>query len=156
MSTEENIAAFRRLIEVGFTQGDLSVVDELVSPACIEHQRGNMPGIEGTKATITTLRRWFSDFELTVVKVAADGDTVWSLNRARGVNTGSVMGFPPTGKSFETDVMDVARFEGGKIVEHWGVPDQLGLLIQLGLMPRPQPVGGGGRPDSPLTPVRYS
>jgi predicted ester cyclase len=141
MSAEENIAAFRKLIDVGFTKGDLSVVDELVSPACIEHQRGSKPGIEGTKATITTLRTWFSDFELTVVKVAADGDTVWSLNRARGVNTGSVMGFPPTGKSFETDVMDVARFEGGKIVEHWGVPDQLGLLIQLGLMQRPQPVG---------------
>jgi predicted ester cyclase len=51
------------------------------------------------------------------------------------------MGFPPTGKSFETDVMDVARFEDGKIVEHWGVPDQLGLLMQLGLMKRPQSVG---------------
>jgi predicted ester cyclase len=141
MSTESNISAFRKLIEVGFTQGDLSVVDELVSPAAIEHQRGNKPGIEGTKATITTLHTWFSDFELTIVKLAADGDTVWSLNRARGVNTGSVMGFPPTGKSFETDVMDVARFEDGKLVEHWGVPDQLGLLIQLGLAPRPQPVG---------------
>ncbi len=138
MSTEDNIAAFRKLIEVGFTQGDLSVVDELGSPASIEHQRGNKPGIEGTKATITTLHTWFSDFELTIVKLAADGDTVWSLNRARGVNTGSVMGFPPTGKSFEIDVMDVVRFEDGKMVEHWGVPDQLGLLIQLGLMQRPQ------------------
>ena len=96
---------------------------------------------EGVKATITILHEWFSDFELTIVKIAADGDTVWSLNRARGVNTGSVMGFPPTGKSFEIDMFDVARFEDGKIVEHWGVPDQLGLLIQLGLMQRPQPVG---------------
>ena len=50
------------------------------------------------------------------------------------------MGFPPTGKSFEIDVMDVVRFEDGKIVEHWGVPDQLGMLIHLGLMQRPQPV----------------
>jgi predicted ester cyclase len=141
MSTEDNVAAFRKLIEVGFTQGDLSVVDELGSPAGIEHQRGSKPGIEGTKATITTLHTWFSDFELTIVKLAADGDTVWSLNRARGVNTGSVMGFPATGKSFEIDVMDVVRFEDGKMVEHWGVPDQLGLLIQLGLMQRPQPVG---------------
>ena len=141
MSTEANVAAFRKLIEVGFAQGDLGVVDELVSPDAIEHQRGSKPGIEGTKATITTLRRWFSDFELTVVKLTAEGDTVWSLNRARGVNTGSVMGFPPTGKSFEIDVMDVVRFEDGKIVEHWGVPDQLGMLIHLGLMQRPQPVG---------------
>lgn len=141
MSTEENIASFRKLIEVGFTQGDLSVVEELVSPAEIENQRGSKPGIEGTKATIVTLHKWFSDFELTIVKLAADGDTVWSLNCARGVNTGSVMGFPPTGKSIEVDVMDVARFEGGKIVEHWGVPDQLGMLMQLGLVQRPHPVG---------------
>lgn len=33
MSTEDNIAAFRKLIEVGFTQDDFSVVEELVSPA---------------------------------------------------------------------------------------------------------------------------
>jgi predicted ester cyclase len=138
MSTEENIAAFRKLIDVGFTKGDLSVVDELGSPAGIEHQRGNKPGIEGTKATITTLHTWFSDFELTIVKLAADGDTVWSLNRARGVNTGSIMDFPPTGKSFEIDIMDVVRFEDGKMVEHWGVPDQLGMLMQLGLVQRPQ------------------
>ena len=143
MSPEDNIAAFRKLIEVGFSGGNLDVVEELVSPDALEHQRGSKPGIDGTKATIATLHRWFSDFELTIVKLTAEGDTVWSLNRARGVNTGSVMGFPPTGKSFEIDVMDVARFEDGRIVEHWGVPDQLGLLIQLGLMPRPQPVGVG-------------
>jgi predicted ester cyclase len=143
VSTEDNIAVFRKLIEVGFSAGNLDVVEELVSPDAVEHQRGSKAGIEGTKGTIATLHRWFSDFELTIVKLTAEGDTVWSLNRARGVNTGSVMGFPPTGKSFEIDVVDVARFEDGKIVEHWGVPDQLGLLIQLGLMPRPQPVGVG-------------
>lgn len=41
------------------------------------------------------------------------------------MNTGSIFGFPPTGKSIEIDVMDVVRFEDGKMVEHWGVPDQL-------------------------------
>jgi predicted ester cyclase len=42
-----------------------------------------------------------------------------------------------------TDVFDVCRFEDGKIVEHWGVPDQLGMMMQLGLIPppaRPVPV----------------
>jgi predicted ester cyclase len=141
MSTESNVASFRRLIEVGFTQGDLSVVDELVATDAIEHQRGNRPGVEGTKAVITTLRSWFSEFDLSIVRIAADGDTVWALNRARGVNTGSIMGFPPTGKSIEVDVFDVARFENGRMVEHWGVPDQLGMLMQLGLIQRPRPVG---------------
>jgi hypothetical protein len=27
----------------------------------------------------------------------------------------------------------------GKIVEHWGVLDQVGLLLQLNLMPRREP-----------------
>ena len=82
MSTESNIAAFRKLIEVGFTNGDLTVADELFSPDALEHQRGSKPGIDGVKATITILHEWFSDFQLTIVKIAADGDTVWSLNRA--------------------------------------------------------------------------
>ena len=141
MSVEDNVGAFRKLIDVGFTQGDLTVVDELVSPGALEHQRGNRPGVDGTKATIAALHKWFSNFELTIVRLAAEGDTVWALNRARGVNTGSIMGFPPTGKSIEIDVFDVARFEDGKLVEHWGVPDQMGMLMQLGLVQRPQPAG---------------
>jgi predicted SnoaL-like aldol condensation-catalyzing enzyme len=32
------------------------------------------------------------------------------------------------------DVIDIVRFQDGKIVEHWGVPDQLGVLLQLGLL----------------------
>ncbi len=58
-------------------------------------------------------------------------------NRATGVNTGSVMGHPPTGRPFEITVFDVVRFRDGLIVDHWGVPDQLGLLMQLGHVGRP-------------------
>ena len=143
MSTEQNLAAFRRLIEVGFTGGDLSVVPELVADDCIEHQRGSKPGVAGAEETIRTLHRWFSHFELVIQDIVAEGDMVWARNRARGVNTGSVMGHPPTGKPMEIDVIDIARMESGKIVEHWGVPDQLGLLMQLDLLPRPAPSPAG-------------
>ena len=37
------------------------------------------------------------------------------------------------------DVIDIARFEDGKMVEHWGVPDRLGGMMQLGLVPGPPP-----------------
>ena len=137
MSTEQDVATFRQLIERGFNQGDLSVVDEIVSPDCVEHQRGLKPGIEGVKDTILTLRRWFSDFHLVIEDIAVDGGKIWARNLGRGVNTGSVMGHPPTGKAITVDVFDVCRFENGKMVEHWGVPDQLGLLLQLGVLPKP-------------------
>lgn len=140
MATAENVAQMRKLLEVGFAQADLSVVEDVMAPEFVEHQRGLKPGLEGVKETIRTLHTWFSDFELTIEELTYDEDTVWTRNRARGVNTGSIMGHPPTGKPIEIDVIDIARFEHGKIVEHWGVPDQLGMLLQPGLLPRREPV----------------
>jgi predicted ester cyclase len=139
MSDEDNAARFRRLIEVGFSGGDTMIVDELVAPGCIEHQRGNPGGAEGVKEIIRTLHRWMSGFSLTVEDLVADGDMVWARNRARGVNTGSVMAHGPTGRPVELDVIDIVRFEDGKVVEHWGIADQLGMMLQLGLVPGRSP-----------------
>lgn len=74
-------------------------------------------------------------FELAVEDLVVSGDTVWTRNRGRGVNTGPVMGHPATGRTVEVDVFDVMRFADGRVVEHWGVADQLGLLLQLGMVP---------------------
>lgn len=132
-----NEAIYRRLIEEGFNQGNLAVVDELVSPLAHEHQRGSRDGIEGTKGTINYLRAAFPDFKITIDEVVASGDKVWARQRGGGTNLGSFAGHPPTGINAYTDVIDVVRIEGGKIVEHWGVPDQLGMMMQLGLIPQP-------------------
>jgi predicted ester cyclase len=135
----------RRLIEVGFGQGDLSVLDELMADDIVEHQRGNRPGREGAKEVARTLHRWMSEFSLTVEDVAVAGDIVWTRNRARGINTGSVMGNPPTGRAVEIDVIDILRFEDGIAVEHWGIADQLGMMQQVGAMP-----GGPRRAEVPI------
>lgn len=60
------------------------------------------------------------------------GDTVWTRNVATGRNDGTFMSHPPTGRTFRIHVFDVIRVRGGRIVEHWGVPDRLGVLFQLG------------------------
>lgn len=132
----------RRLIEVGMGQGDLSVFDELVAVDCVEHQRGNRDGRDGAREVATTLHRWMSDFSLTVEDLAISGTTVWTRNRARGINTGSVMGNPPSGKPVEVDVIDILRFEDGILVEHWGIADQVGLMLQVGAMPARRPPTG--------------
>jgi predicted ester cyclase len=43
------------------------------------------------------------------------------------------MGHAPTGRTMRIDVIDVVRVRDGRITEHWGVPDRLGVLRQLGL-----------------------
>jgi predicted ester cyclase len=135
MAVETNVERMRRLIEVGLGQGDLGVVAELIAPDCIEHQRGNRPGRDGVAEVAGTLHRWFTDFSLTVDDAVASDDLVWTRNRARGLNTGPVLGHPPTGKAVEVDVIDICRFRDGLVVEHWGIADQLGLLLQVGAMP---------------------
>jgi predicted ester cyclase len=47
------------------------------------------------------------------------------------------MGHQPTGKRMRTPVFDVLRIVDGRMVEHWGVPDRLGALFQLGLAEPP-------------------
>jgi predicted ester cyclase len=121
-----------RLIEEGFNKGDLSVVDDIVSADCKEHQRGNDDGAEGTKEVITTLRTWFPDFRMHTEDVVASEDRVWARSKATGTNLGPVMRIPPSGKKISVDVIDIVRVRNGKIVEHWGVPDQLGMMIQIG------------------------
>ena len=61
-----------------------------------------------------------------------------------GVNSGSIMGNSPSGKAVEVEVMDIGRFKDGQLVEHWGIADQLGLMLQIGLPGRrqePTPAG---------------
>ena len=132
----------RRLIDEGFTQGNLQVCDELVAEHVEEHQDfgpSHTDGPDGVKAVIRSLRAAYSDFRLEVADLVVDGDMVWARNVGSGTNDGPFMGHPPTGRSMRIEVFDVVRVRDGKIVEHWGVPDRLGALFQLGLARPPAP-----------------
>ena len=42
----------------------------------------------------------------------------------------------PTGKAVVLLKMDIFRFVNGRCVEHWDSADRLGLLQQLGMVPK--------------------
>jgi predicted ester cyclase len=135
----DNETLFRRLIHEVFSEGRLEAADEIVAVDAIEHQASGMGnGPDGVKRVATTLRRAFPDFTLEIQDIVATHDTVWARLRGGGTNLGSFFGHPPTGRTAFVDVFDVGRFADGKLVEHWGVPDTLGMLVQLGLVPAPQ------------------
>ncbi len=107
----------RTLIEEGFNEGNLEVVDAITSPGLVEHQNfgpNHAPGAEGVRAVVESLRRAFPDFRLTIEDLVADGDTVWLRMVATGTNSGSFMGHAPTGRPIRIDVFDVIRVEDGK------------------------------------------
>jgi predicted ester cyclase len=137
METKEQL--FRILIEEGFSKGDLTVFDNHSSPDFIEHQYGFIPpNIEGVKKAINSLHKAFPDFSLTVEDLIIDNDKVWGRMTARGTHKNQFGPLPPTGKKFEITVIDIMRFKDGKLIEHWGVPDRLALMEQLGMKPPPK------------------
>jgi predicted ester cyclase len=137
MSIEQNKEVFRRVVEEGFSNGNLDALDECFPPTFTEHQFDLPPTLAGLKGSIRYLRETFAPFSLTIEDMVADGDKVWARLTGRGTDSKGVMGHPPTGRSFAITVIDVCRFENGKIVEHWGVPDRFHQLAQLGLLPPP-------------------
>jgi len=68
----------------------------------------------------------------------AEGDIVVSRLASTATHTGEFNGIPPTGKRITVSGIFVDRVVGGKIVERWGIFDQLGLMQQLGVIPAPE------------------
>lgn len=138
MSTEANAAKLKRLIEEAFFAGKLEVIDDVVAADLQEHQWGVPPGADGPqriRALVTEVCNMMPDRTCRWIHLTADGDTVWAHFRASGIDSHGFAGRPPSGRPYEIDVIDVARFANGKIVEHWGVPDRFALLAQLGAIP---------------------
>lgn len=137
-ATTTNETVVRHLFDEVFNKGNFSVVDDIVTSDMIEHQHLDRPGRDGVKQVAGTLRRWFSDFTLSIEDLVSADDMVWCRLNGQGTNTGSIMGHPPTGKTMRITVFDSFRLVDGKIVEHWGVADTLGMMGQIGIAPAPR------------------
>jgi predicted ester cyclase len=137
MSTEDNKAASRRFYEEVINQKQLAVLDEVAGDSYLSHDfpPGLPPGREGLKIFISVFHAAFPDGHLTIDQMIAEGDTVAARLTFHGTHTGEFQGIAPTGKKVTIPALDMARLESGKLVEHWGGPNQMSLLQQLGVIP---------------------
>ena len=134
-----NQDVFRRVIEEGFNRGNFAAWDECMAEHMTEHQYGLPSTREGLKGAIGGLRDAFPDLHLEIEEMVTQGDKVWARMTANGTHKGTFFALAPTGTRFTITVIDVCRFENGRIVEHWGVPDRFALLDQLGGLPFRKP-----------------
>ena len=137
MSTEQNKAAARLLIEKGFNQKDLAAFDAYFSPMLKDHALppGFPEGLEGRKMFASALFTAFPDMHFRIEDMLTEGDKLVARWSAHGTHTGELMGIPPTGKQVSLGGIAIDRFENGQSVELWEIFDQLGLLQQLGVIP---------------------
>ncbi|HLF90542.1 MAG TPA: ester cyclase [Anaerolineales bacterium] len=137
MSTEQNKAAARLLIEKGFNQKDLTAFDAYFSPRLKDHALppGLPEGLEGRKMFASVLFAAFPDMHFRIEDMFTEGDKLVARWSAHGTHTGELMGIPPTGKKVSIGGIAIDHFENGQSVELWEIFDQLGLMQQLGVIP---------------------
>ncbi len=76
----------------------------------------------------------FPDLHVLVEDLVAEGDRVAVRTTVSGAHTGSFRGIPPSGAPISLSTVHVLRIEWGRIAEHWGSVDELGLMRQLGIV----------------------
>lgn len=145
---EENKELVERASFDVFTEGDLDIIDELVSDDFVLHDATSPEeprGRDALKEYVQTYRDAFSDLDASMDMVVAEGDVVAVSFTVRGTHTGRLPEAPdlePTGKEIEIAGMEFDRIEDGQLVETWQIYDAFGLLQQLGVGPTEEPPKG--------------
>lgn len=138
MSVEDNRALARRFVREIFNQGNLDVVEEIVSPGYLHHDPTTDEfgsGIEGFKEMIALYRSAFPDLHISMDDQIATEDKVVDRWTGSGTHRGTMMGISPTNRKVEATGISIHRIADGKIAETWNNYDALGIFQQLGAIP---------------------
>lgn len=140
MGTQDNVAVFRQLVDELVNKGNMAVVDVLMARDFVEHEElppGFPLGREGVRQFFSLLHTAFPDLRGEIEDIVAQDDKVVFRMTWCGTQRGEFLGIPATGKPVSFEVFDMARVAGDKIAEHWGLPNNLKILQQLGAVPAP-------------------
>lgn len=120
-------------------KGAYALIDELLAPDYVDHV--TQPGIpktrEGYKQRTMALRMAFPDLHYTIDDEIEGGDRVVQRLTASGTMTADFMGMTATHKRATWSEIHIWRVANGRLTEHWALVDQLGMLVQLGIVPAP-------------------
>ncbi|KZN23640.1 hypothetical protein A4G99_12180 [Haladaptatus sp. R4] len=139
IGTTDNETVVRRDIEeVWSSDGDLNAIDDTVTDDFVYHT--SMMEINGPaeyREMAEETRKMFSDFDMDIEDVISSDDEVVVRYTMRGTNTGGMMGKEPTNERIEMTGIIIDRLEDGKIRERYENADELGMLVQLGVIELP-------------------
>lgn len=134
MSNKSLKELYREYIEEIWNRKNLAAMDKYFTPDIVDHDAppGQKPGLEGLKETFAMMQAAFPDWRIVIEKEVEEGDTVVTRIRTSGTHQGNFFGMPATGRQFQSKGIHILRYQDGKMAEHWGNSDDLGMLHQLG------------------------
>ncbi len=143
MHESVNKQVYRRFVEEVINRGNLAVIPELFHPDYVDHNAppNGDPGmtVYDQVAGIPTLFRGaFPDVHFTIESMVEQNGWVGTRVTGRGQHIGRpFMGVDPTGRHVVWSSEGMFRMQDGKIAEHYGQPDLLGLREQITMKPEP-------------------
>ena len=141
MSLEQNKAIVRRHME-GLDRRIVDTAAAECAPNAIWYGFGSSALNEaGWRGAIAGFLSGFPDSRFATDAVIAEGDLVAVRHSFHGTHNGVFQGIPPTGKLVAVPTIVIFRLADGKIVETWLNADLLGLMMQIGAVPAPDPQG---------------
>jgi steroid delta-isomerase-like uncharacterized protein len=131
----------RQFIETVLNQGQIDAAGDFFWEDMVEQVPlpGQGPGVEGLKDVLRGLRAAFPDMHWTIHEQIAEGAKVVTRFDWAGSHRGTFLGVPATGQAVTVWGVVIDRLEGGKIKETRIIMDTLGLMMQLGVVPPPDP-----------------
>jgi predicted ester cyclase len=112
-------AMLRRMFDEVINQGNFDVADELFAEDFVDHgPMGDIAGREQFKQLVAMWRAAVPDVHCELDNIIVEGDTAAWTVRTTGTHTGDGLGFPATGKRFETVSANIGRFRDGMATEH--------------------------------------
>jgi predicted ester cyclase len=108
----------------------------LVSPAFVA-QVGSLPPMSFSEWRIGLQMFYvgFPDGRHVIDDYIVEGERVVTRCRFKGTHDGIFLGVPPSGRKISAGVIHIDHFVEGKLVEHFGQLDLLGLMQQIGKIP---------------------
>ncbi len=139
---EQNKAVIRQFVAEA-DKGNIDGAAAFVAPDAVVHLAGAPGPLD--RATFLQFGQMyhaaFPDETTIFEEQITEGDRVVSRLTSTATHTGDFQGISATGRKIRITGIFIDRIAEGKIVERWGIFDQLGLMQQLGVIPMP---GQGG------------
>jgi predicted ester cyclase len=136
MTTETNKALAASLHHC-FDTGDWQKMRTIVAPGVVVHMTGqsgslDLAALEGAGRAFASA---FTQSRTAIKEQIAEGECVCSRTIWTALHSGPFNGIPASHHTISVETITLDRIADGKIVEHRGSMDVMGLLTQIGALP---------------------
>ncbi len=127
---EDNMQAMRRLLEEVWTEGNLSLLPELLHEDFVGHatpHQMTLNGIQQYEQRVAIYKGMFPEIRFEVEDQFASGDKVatrWTATLKEGTDAADAAGKEP----ILVSGISISRMQDGKIIEDWDTWDTLSVL----------------------------